>query len=648
MLTVRRIYLYAVSAISFVAVAWAVIGLFRLILGEGFGQGEILGLAWVLAVIIVGLPIFLFHWLMAQRLTSNSPDEQESPVRCAFFYIVMAAAAAPVLSNIYRLLDDALIVLVGGARPDYYPYDLTVPDHLAAILVWGVVWVYLWRFVRHLPDTTANRTIRRLYLLLFSLGGLIMTAWGAFGLLQQLMEMAVGQVWRTAVANYSAQALMGAAIWLAHWRLLQQSFASGHPAEERSVLRKVYLYLNVFAFSVMALVSGTLLLKRLLELALGAPPAKEPLLLQLSTPVPLLIVGGLFWAYHWFVIKNDAVQAPDGPRQATVRRIYAYLVAFVGLTATLTGVGGLLVLLVDMLTTAEGLAFYREEVALFAALTLFGVPVWVLPWQRSQARALQPAAADSQRHEGAEERRSTVRKIYMYFFVFVAALVVFGSVGWFVYHILTALLGADLPDDFTTLVLDALVLGLLAIGVWVYHWLAIRQDGRLAEQEESAQLADVVVVVIDGGEGQLGQAVVGKLKKDLPGIQLRPLGVTAQAAAAMGGEPFSAALLDMANIIVGPWQALTASEVEPAVEASPATKFVVPLADKEWVWTGVKTQSAAAHASQIARGVKQVIDGEAVSFEREMDVATIAGIVVGGLLFLCVAGSLLSFVGSLL
>ena len=29
------------------------------------------------------------------------------------------------------------------------------------------------------------------------------------------------------------------------------------------------------------------------------------------------------------------------------------------------------------------------------------------------------------------------------FFVFVASLVIFGSVGWFVFHILTALLGAD-------------------------------------------------------------------------------------------------------------------------------------------------------------------------------------------------------------
>ena len=101
MLTVRRIYLYAVSAVSLVAVTWAVISLIRLILDGGVGQGQITGLAWALAVIIVGLPIFLFHWLLAQRLAVSSVEERESAVRHAFFYVIMAAAATPFFSNIY-------------------------------------------------------------------------------------------------------------------------------------------------------------------------------------------------------------------------------------------------------------------------------------------------------------------------------------------------------------------------------------------------------------------------------------------------------------------------------------------------------------------------------------------------------------------
>ena len=140
MQTVRRVYLYLVSAISLIGISWAVIGLARLIISEGIGQGQIIGLASWLAVIIVGLPIFLFHWLMAQRLAGQNPAERSSVIRRLFLYVIMAAGATPILSNIYRLVDDALLSLLGGTRPSYYPYDLTLPEHLVALLIWGVIY----------------------------------------------------------------------------------------------------------------------------------------------------------------------------------------------------------------------------------------------------------------------------------------------------------------------------------------------------------------------------------------------------------------------------------------------------------------------------------------------------------------------------
>jgi len=566
----------------------------------------------------------------------------------------MAAGAAPIFSNIYRLVDNLFLTLFGGIRPDYYPYNMNAAEHGVAVLVWGVIWVYVWRYVRSqtvtpsLPVHTINLTIRRLYLLIFSLAGLVMVSWGSLGLIQTLMQMGTGTIWRTPVANYSAQLLVGAAIWVGHWLILQKNFAAGTPAEERSVLRKVYLYLAVFIFSVMALTSGTLLLKRLFEPVLGAPPVDEPLLSQLSAVVPMLVVGVVFWAYHWSVVKQDAAQAPDIPRQATVRRIYAYLVAAVGLGATLTGIGGLLTVLVEMLTGSStvGLDYYRESVALFASMTLVGVPVWWLPWRAVQTRATLPPSGDDIRDEGSAARRSLVRKIYLYFFVFMASLAIFGSAGWFVFHILTALLGADLPGDFITQVLDAFVISLLAVGVWLYHGWAIRRDGQLAEQDEARQMADIEVVVIDGDEGQLGKAIVDKLRHDLPGIHLRPVGTTPQAAAAMAGNSFSAGDFDTPYYIVGSWKTLASGDVALPLAKSTATKFAVPVAGDNWIWAGLKPKSAEDYAEQISRGVKQAIEGEEINFNHGVDVATIAGIVVGGIVFLCIAGSLLGVAGS--
>lgn len=660
MLTVRRIYLYLVSAISLVAVTWSVIGLARLIVSEGIGEGQIIGLATLLAMIIVGLPIFLFHWLMAQRLVDRSEEERESPIRQIYFYVILAIGATVIFSNVYRLVDNGLITLVGGTPQDYYPYDLTTAEHLAAILVWAVVWYYHWRDTRHrygdqlTSVQEVNLGVRRLYLLAFSLAGLVMVSWGSVGLLQILLQLLSSPIvmWHTPVANYSAQLLVGAAIWVVHWLILQRDFASGHPAEERSVLRKVYLYLAVFTFSVMALASATALLKRLIELALGAPPAEEPLLSQLSLPLPLLVVGIVFWAYHWQVVRHDASQAPEVPRQAGVRRIYAYLVAAVGLTVLLTGVVGLLTQLIDMVTSppaTAGLSYYRDQVALFTAMVLVGAPVWLLPWRTMQHLAIIPAEeGEEEISTGADERRSTVRKIYLYFFVFVAALAVFSSAGWFIFEVLKALLGADLPDDFITSVLNALVIAILAVGVWLYHWWAIRRDGQLEEQEQASRFARILVVVIDGDEGQLGQSIIGRLRHELPGIQLRPVGLTPQATEAMAGQPFSASVLNMAHYITGSWQTLTSAEVAPAITANPAMKLVVPLVDQNWVWTGVSRQSPEYYADQTARGIKQAIDGQEINFGRDMDIGTIAGIAVGVLLFLVIGGSLIGFVSTVL
>jgi len=654
MKTIQRIYLYLVSAISLTTITWAVILLARLVLREGIGQGQITELASLLAVIIVGLPIFLFHWLIAQRMAARDAADRATLIRHIYFWLVMGIGAVPLIANVYRMLDNLLLNGLGGIQKSHYPYDLTVPEHLAVIIVWGVVWLYLWRQVQiddRLIAPDDNRLgVRRIYLLVFAETGLVMTTLGAIGLLQTLMQTAsTGINWRTPIADSSAQLLVGCVVWVGHWIFLQKFFHTGSPTEERSVLRKIYLYLNIFISAVMTVFSASTLLKRLIELALGAPPADEPLLSQLSIPIPLLVVGGVLWAYHWMILHQDATHAPEVPRQATVRRIYAYLVAGIGLAVLLSGTVGLLGILIDMLTSpAEiGLSYYREEVAAFIAMIIVGAPVWLLPWRRSQNLALAPTDATPVGQSAIEERRSTTRKIYLYFYVLVAMLAIFGSAGWFVYHILTALLGADLPDDFITQVLVALVITLLAVGVGVYHWLAIRQDGKLEQTDEAQRLADISITVIDGDSGQLGHALIEKLQQELPGIQIKPVGLTDDAVATMSGQPFTSEAIAETDYIIGNWQALTAPDIVLAVERSDALKLIIPTTEPGWIWAGLRKQSPAYYAAQAVRGIKQAIEGEEIDFDSFSNPALVVLAVIGGIVgFLILAGGVIGIVSS--
>jgi len=103
---------------------------------------------------------------------------------------------------------------------------------------------------------------------------------------------------------------------------------------------------------------------------------------------------------------------------------------------------------------------------------------------------------------------------------------------------------------------QVIAFGLIAVGVLLYHGILQRADGRRARVTDSRSLAAVRITVVDGGDGSLGRALLDELQRELPGARLQPIGLTPEAAGAMGAgaEPVdTAGLLAESEIIVGPW-----------------------------------------------------------------------------------------------
>ena len=71
MKTIRRLYFYAVAFISFEVVLWGLIGLIRSIVNPDLITNSAQALAQALSLILVGVPIFLIHWLWAQRASAR-------------------------------------------------------------------------------------------------------------------------------------------------------------------------------------------------------------------------------------------------------------------------------------------------------------------------------------------------------------------------------------------------------------------------------------------------------------------------------------------------------------------------------------------------------------------------------------------------
>ncbi len=651
MSSIRRGYIYIVSAISLQAVAWAIIALLRNLFVFGIDP---VAVAFQIAVIVIGLPVFLGHWLWGQRLVERAVEERGATLRRFYLYGSMAAFLGPFTASAFDLIRR----LLGGIN-EYQSYEyrhLSVGEaviyHLVALIVLAVLWFYHQRVAtedsRVVPEMGGSATVRRLYVLGFSAAGLTMTTLAVIHLIRWLMlELGSGVITGSGLSvgltDEITRLIIGLPLWVVFWRWSQRLFDGPSEEERISALRKFYLYGTVFIGALGAVANATGILasifSRLLALAPGwalAPELASAPAGDIRQPLSIVIGMGMLWAYHALVLRDDAQQAGEAPRQAGVRRLYLYLIAAVGLSALLAGVGGDISVILRALDTSFGHGL-REEFAWFTAAIIAGLPVWIIPWRQAQAVAVATGPV------GADARRSVVRKIYAYSFLFLATMTVLSSAVYIVFRVLSMILGED-PLTLTELG-HAISFSLIAVAAWLYHASALRGDGRFAKREQAGRLEALRVVVVDVGESLFGHAVIDELKSEIPDISLDPIVLTPKATETAGTDAAQesiAAQLAKAGLIVGPWVIAVAggaggavsAKVAEAVASSPARKLLVPLRSEGWDWAGVDRWDSRAIVHQTVRAVKQVLAGEKVRAHRPMGAGAIVAIIIGVLILL--------------
>jgi hypothetical protein len=617
-------------------VTWAIIALLRNLLIFGIDP---LAVASQMAVIIIGLPFFLAHWLWGRRLVEKAVEERGATLRRLYLYGSMAAFLGPFTANAFDLIRR---LLVGTNTILNYIYkQLPLGDaivyHLLAMIVLAVLWFYHQRVTTEdskiVPEMGGSATVRRLYVLGFSAAGLSMTIVAIINLIRWIMRQFEGSVIRGSglseeLLNIFTLLVIGLPLWVIFWRWAGRLFDSPSEEERASTMRKVYLYGAVFIgmMGVVSTATGILawILRRFLNLT------SEGVTRQ---PLPIMIGMGILWAYHALVLRNDAKQAGETPRQAEVQRLYLYLIAAVGLSALLVGLSGDISVVLRALGGVRGSGI-REEFAWFTAAIIAGLPVWILPWRQAHAVTL---VSDP---TGSDASRSVVRKIYLYFFLFLATMTVLSSAVYIVFRILSMVLGEE-RITFTELG-HAISFSAIAVGVWLYHGMILRGDGKRAKREQASHLAALRVAVVDVGEGLFGRAVIDELEREIPGISLDPIILTPEATGEADTDADQEAIvtqLTEAGLIVGPWMIASAgdsvsTEIAEAVISSPARKLLVPLRSEGWEWAGVDRWDHEAIVRQAVFAVKQVLAGEAVKAHRPMGACAIIGIIISVLFLL--------------
>ncbi len=487
MTTIRRIYAYLLAFAGLAMVSLAAANLAQVLIDvvlsaslagtSGYVRDSVS--LWG-ATALVGLPVWLLHWLWIQRTARVDPGERASTLRRLYLYAVLGGALLVIAFSIREMLLRLLNPSVGLASPGQQ-VDLTIRP-LPFALVAALVWLAHWRVAAHdraeVGETGGSATLRRWYTYAAAFIGLLLLLNGARALLEALWLAAAGASAPTgsAVATPAADTLVGLAIWLVHWIVLPQRFPEDARRDDGvSVLRSVYLFFGLAVGVIGALLGASQLLYYAVGRLLGVDRpggVGGDLLSAAAGPGSAVIVYGVAWAYQRQAVRRQAAVFVEAPRQAGIRRLYTYVIALVALAVLTSGMAGLLWTLCDVLF-APGAAtgdFWRERVALFATLAIVGVPVWLLHWH--------PSAGS------ADEARSLARRLYVYLSLIAAMLTVVVAAAGVVYRLLGLVLGGGFGQDVATDLSHAVALASVAALVAVYHWRVLRADARVAEPLE--------------------------------------------------------------------------------------------------------------------------------------------------------------------
>ncbi len=531
MLTVRRLYILAASFIGLLLFMQGGSALLRLVfllaspdpafaVGNDWWRED---LSVGLALMAVGAPLWIGHWIWAQRL-ARDPAEAASALRSLYFLGVLGFTIIRTAGGAGDALTYPFARLAGGS-----PSAFTLSDSLSALIIFGLMWVY---HVRQRPPAAlqsgAAATISRWYWYAVSFCGVGIVATSIIPLLSSLIERLAGADpvnlgwWQLPVANNIAWLIVGGIGWTYHWAAIQRQTADAQSPELRSVLRKVYLYAMVGSGAAGALLA----IGRILYLALlgvmGAVDAQHDLIENAAWVAPTLLVAATGWFYHRYHLRRDAALVAELPRQATIRRTYAYLLSAIGLGLLAFGVFGMLRLVIGILTgqaerTDLPEHFLQQQLSLYVTLLVVGLAAWVWYWRQIQRQL----DADT----SGEERASLVRRIYLFVVSSASVIGLVVALGTLLYEGLRSVLGISSANALVDALNIHVSVALIAVALLLYHVRFLRQGLRAGMEKktdavsvEEAPAAESVtedasgpqslVVTLSGGDLQSARALI--------------------------------------------------------------------------------------------------------------------------------------------
>jgi hypothetical protein len=556
---VQRAYFYAVALVSIHMIVLGVANVLRVgaEIALDAPSGGFTGLPFVfaefnrprelyreqtslaIALLVVGVPAWLVHFRSAQAAARRDVAERASALRSLYIHLVVFVTALLVFGYGQRAFRLVLQGTTFGSTPTFGPGSFGLESNWEARAAGAGVMALTSAFVlaSHLRLSWADRRgaavrgraaeVRQLALYALVVTGVFFFSFTTVttidGIWRRVADAFVELPGTTNFVPFGAvqeptrddflrfqllgsipAIVAGLVLWLGTWITLQRGLVHGPDidVERQSVVRKFAIYLVVFISALAVLIAATFISSSIGRRLLGDPVVESfsSLWHDLGFPTITAVVFGTLWLFHRRVVESEAARETEVARAATIRRLYTYLIAAIGLAMAAIGTAGSVGVIGSQLI---GFNTHDEaETAAYVSLVLVGLPAWGFHWRQAQLRL------------DGDERRSVERRGYLYLVVLGGVLggLIFGSAA------LYRLLNATLAFSFTTVAwhdiwhfsVDAAV----SAAAFLTHLRFVRADR--AAVPESPAVPDTYAFLVRLAGADLDTAR-SRLAKALPG-----------------------------------------------------------------------------------------------------------------------------------
>jgi hypothetical protein len=266
-------------------------------------------------LLVAGALVWGFHARTVAR--NHVADDRHSTLRALEGFIVVGVSIVSALVGASQILYYGLARALGVDHPGGSGSDVLglVAAPASQLLVFGTAWFVMRRGLAldaRAQEADRQAAIRRLYTNLVTLVSLGAWAAGAGGLLWTLAEQLEAPLigvkaadWRDPISLWTTLLVVGAAVWLAHWR------PAPWASDRQSLSRRLYVWAALLASVLVILAAGVGMLNALLQQVFSAQPKLNASSnLDFGHYLAAIIVAAAVGAYHWRVLRADAAARP--------------------------------------------------------------------------------------------------------------------------------------------------------------------------------------------------------------------------------------------------------------------------------------------------------------------------------------------------